>query len=219
MKIPKNWSEFNKILPEEVELTPAVQEFIIEIRRVTQTNFDAILDVGCSNGRYLILSKKIFEAKELVGIDIIGFKRKKIKFLIGDCHNLPIKNNSFDLVYSLGLLEHFKKEERVKILREQTRVLKTEGYFLLLIPNCTIGSLRLIKVKFLDFFRDWKHFVMDIKNLRNVLRQLGINIVSEKFLGSSLHLGHFMIPIHHYFHNNQILADDFLIIGKKCDSR
>jgi hypothetical protein len=112
-------------------------------------------------------------------------------------------------------LEHFKGEERVKMVKEQVRVLKPGGYLIICIPNCTIGALRLVKVKILDMFRMIKHFTVNINFLNDLLNDLGITIISKKFLGCSLHIRRFTIPTPKIFLNNRILADDILIIGKK----
>jgi SAM-dependent methyltransferase len=45
----------------------------------------------------------------------------------GDARILPFENNTFDLVTSTGLLEHFACPEQ--IVREMVRVLKPEGIF------------------------------------------------------------------------------------------
>lgn len=47
------------------------------------------------------------------------------RFDIGDCLSLPYANHSFDLVFSIGLLEHFQAIETV--LAEQARVLAPGG--------------------------------------------------------------------------------------------
>jgi ubiquinone/menaquinone biosynthesis C-methylase UbiE len=50
------------------------------------------------------------------------------KFDIGDCLNLPYPDNSFDLVFSIGLLEHFQEID--KVISEQVRVLAPGGLFI-----------------------------------------------------------------------------------------
>jgi len=50
------------------------------------------------------------------------------KFDIGDCLNLPYPDNSFDLVFSIGLLEHFQEID--KVISEQVRILAPSGLFI-----------------------------------------------------------------------------------------
>jgi SAM-dependent methyltransferase len=47
------------------------------------------------------------------------------KFDVGDCLSLPYEDSSFDLVFSIGLFEHFEKID--KVIDEQTRVLAPGG--------------------------------------------------------------------------------------------
>lgn len=49
-------------------------------------------------------------------------------FDVGDCLNLPYEDDSYDLAFSIGLLEHFKDFN--KVIQEQVRVLVPEGLFI-----------------------------------------------------------------------------------------
>lgn len=44
------------------------------------------------------------------------------ELVLGDGLHLPFPDKSFDIVYSLGLLEHFEPAEQAQLLREQARV-------------------------------------------------------------------------------------------------
>jgi SAM-dependent methyltransferase len=50
------------------------------------------------------------------------------RFDVGDCLSLPYADNSFDLCFSIGLLEHFVDIDRV--IEEQVRVLDSGGLFI-----------------------------------------------------------------------------------------
>lgn len=52
----------------------------------------------------------------------------KASFIQGDANALELSNDSFDIVYSIGLLEHF--EDVRTPIEEQLRVLKPGGWFL-----------------------------------------------------------------------------------------
>lgn len=52
----------------------------------------------------------------------------KAKFDVGDCLDLPYEDRSFDLVFSIGLLEHFENIEDA--ITEQVRVLDKNGLFI-----------------------------------------------------------------------------------------
>jgi ubiquinone/menaquinone biosynthesis C-methylase UbiE len=63
------------------------------------------------------VAKNIFEESNL-----------KADFVVADAKELPFKDGEFDLVFSIGLLEHF--EEIDSIINDQIRVLKKGGTFI-----------------------------------------------------------------------------------------
>jgi len=77
-----------------------------------------VIDVGVGTGSLLRL---IYEARqpEVVGLDISrnALREAKLRFrpfksesslILGDAFHLPFRNNMFDVVICLGLIEHFK---------------------------------------------------------------------------------------------------------------
>lgn len=95
-----------------------------------------VLDMGCGSGRFTIALAQL-GAKMVTGIDLgktgitIGqkvsenLKLKNIKFLEGNVTSLPFENESFDFVFSKGVLHHTGDLE--KGLDEYYRVLKKDG--------------------------------------------------------------------------------------------
>lgn len=98
---------------------------------------EIILDVACGLGRWALpLSRR---TKYYVGCDI---SKKSLKFVrrnlevdvvLCDGENLPIRNESIDLVFSAHTIEHYPNIE--KGLSEIHRVMKQEGRFLCITPN------------------------------------------------------------------------------------
>jgi ubiquinone/menaquinone biosynthesis C-methylase UbiE len=93
-----------------------------------------ILDVGCGTGGNLTLFNGF-----VVGLDIspqaleLARKRKPDAVLCrGEAENLPFKDESFDLVLALDLLEHLPDD--IKGLSEMYRVLKKGGNALITVP-------------------------------------------------------------------------------------
>jgi len=87
-------------------------------------NGDRVLDLGCGNGRLLELFKN--KDIEYIGIDnsenmieIAKTKYPGANFQVGNVLNLPLKNNSFDKVFSIAVLHHIpSKEFRLKFFQE-----------------------------------------------------------------------------------------------------
>lgn len=95
-----------------------------------------VLDTGCGNGNYIIDTFRQ-ELDWACGVDISPTATKKnicldeIKF--SDLEHIPYKDNTFNFVLSLWVIEHLVKPDRV--FAEIFRVLKPGGYLLLATPN------------------------------------------------------------------------------------
>jgi len=62
-----------------------------------------------------------------------AIRRPDVPTYLLDTRVLPFADNTFDLVFSLGLLEHFSEEERALVLGEQFRVARR--YLLVDVPQ------------------------------------------------------------------------------------
>jgi len=89
-----------------------------------------ILEVGCNVGTQLgILKSQGFN--NLTGIEVQPYAVEKAKslfpdinFLVGSGLNLPFEDNSFDLVFTSGVLIHINPKDLPKIISEIHRVSK-----------------------------------------------------------------------------------------------
>jgi len=98
-------------------------------------NFDiknkTVCEIGAGSGLTLSYLKKL-GASKCTGIDyskeaveMAKSSNKECEFIYGDAFNLSgIPDKHFDLVYSLGFLEHYNKEDQKKLISEQKRVAK-----------------------------------------------------------------------------------------------
>ncbi len=114
-----------------------------------------ILDLGCGSGRNLIyLHNKGFEVE---GIDIArkGIKRIKenlgssVKLKVADIYKrLPYKDESFDAVISVQVLQHNKEPAIKRAIDEIYRILKPGGLiFVTVCGRISKGKVRLFLVK------------------------------------------------------------------------
>ena len=117
---------------------------------VSQNSINAFsLDAGCGPGLYL----KYFKG-ETVAFDInlyfLNLARKNysgqniIHYIAGDIKFLPFRDNVFDFVFNSSVLEHFKQDEIVSVLREFERVSK--GLIQIDCPNCSYLTVVLPKI-------------------------------------------------------------------------
>ena len=93
-----------------------------------------VLEGGCGNGRHTQFAKE--NAKLIVSIDpsdaiYVAAKNlnhaRNVVFIKANLVNLPFAENSFDLIYSIGVLQHTGNPEQV--LKEVNRCLKSNGVF------------------------------------------------------------------------------------------
>ncbi len=95
-----------------------------------------MLEVGCGSAFVsLFFAKYGYEVdcvdinKNILKIAMNNFKKENVKghFVAADAKKLPFKNNTFDVVTSFGLMEHF--EDPLLVFKEMQRVLKPKGLF------------------------------------------------------------------------------------------
>lgn len=97
-----------------------------------------MLEGGCGTGNYLAYYN--YRGRRVVGLD---FAQKTLKTLhkrqsdldlcAGDVSRLPFADETFDLYYSGGVVEHFEGGAE-KSLEEARRVLKKDGVLLISVP-------------------------------------------------------------------------------------
>ena len=95
-----------------------------------------VLDIGCGHGQTLTYFQK--RGALPYGVDMSpesvrvarqhGFEVEE-----GDCCALPYPNESFDVVFSIGVVEHFQATK--KAIAEHIRVLRQGGKAIIIIPN------------------------------------------------------------------------------------
>lgn len=96
------------------------------------------VDVGCGNGKYLAVNKKLF----ILGSDystglidqakLLHHKEECNDIIVADGMNLPHKRDTFDFAISIAVIHHFADEaRRVDAIAEILRVLKPSGQALI----------------------------------------------------------------------------------------
>jgi len=198
----KTWN----FIAKEFELTRHYSWDLEEYAKFTRPGMK-ILDLGCGNGRLIELLKDrkidytgIDNSKELIGL--AKGKYPNQKFLIGNALNLPFKNNSFDVIYSIAVFHHIpSKKLRLKFLKEARRVLKKDGKIVLTVWNLwqrkylsSIVKYSLLKLTgkskldFGDLYIPWQnkyqryHHAFTKRELVKLFKKAGFNIEKRKYL-------------------------------------
>lgn len=133
----RSWGQYKKSL-----LDISIENYrFLRVAKFINTNSE-VMDLGCGyNAEFLnFISSKI---KHGVGIDIsVAGKSKKnnITLLKGRAdNNIGLKDNSFDTVTALALIEHLENPR--KMLEEAHRLLKKDGILFLTTPDKKSKSL------------------------------------------------------------------------------
>jgi GT2 family glycosyltransferase/ubiquinone/menaquinone biosynthesis C-methylase UbiE len=99
-----------------------------------------VLDLACGTGYGTALLAEA--GAKVTGLDISSeaiktakarYQRPGVKFLIGDCYNLPFEDGSFDVIVANEMIEHVDQHDA--LLAEVKRVLADDGLFLVSTPN------------------------------------------------------------------------------------
>ena len=103
-----------------------------------------VLDLGCGWGR--VLKPVMDRGADAIGFDIsqkmLVLAREHLKkkgqshvLVRGDGTALPFRENSFDMVYSLLVLQHLSKKNGLEVFREINRVLKPDSPAYIRVPG------------------------------------------------------------------------------------
>jgi len=160
-----------------------------------------VLDIGSADGVFSKVILDATQAKELIGIEALQKsvdwankhwkKEKRLKFTVGNAHKLSFKNNFFEAVYILEVLEHVS--DPLLVLKEIKRVLKKDGYAILLVPT----DSNLFNIIWYIWTKFWRGKIWDdchIQSFKNdslitLSKKAGFKIeVDKKFIFGMLQL-------------------------------
>lgn len=136
----KFWDE--KIIgnKQTVKIDPMTKDRINSTVKFIDKSSDKILDIGIGYG---LIEEKINKTRKkikLYGIDISNkgvnkAQKKHIgQFKVGSVLKIPFKNNFFDTITILEVLEHILPTDTFKAFKEIRRVLKTNAQLIISVP-------------------------------------------------------------------------------------
>ncbi|MBF0532475.1 MAG: class I SAM-dependent methyltransferase [Candidatus Omnitrophica bacterium] len=194
-----------------------------------------VLEIGCSSGRWLRWFEKEYGA-QVYGVDLNPVQASKVdRFILGDGLNLPLLDGTFDIVFSLGLIEHFPDvQTRERLVAEHVRVAKQKtGVIWIGLPNMNF-SLSCLWTKFYyDHILGYQHYRVTSQEMFRHFRHGHVQILRSRFLGwfPAILMRHLTRRLCHHdlslagapagrwwekkLFEHSWTADDFLIIGRK----
>jgi ubiquinone/menaquinone biosynthesis C-methylase UbiE len=114
--------------------------YLQALSNLAQTNTGTYLDIGCGKGELVIYHARL--GGNAVGIDYSDAAieicrntlknestavKRRAQFQVADTTKLPFKDEAFDVVFFLDVIEHLTKAQTEKALHEIKRVLKKGG--------------------------------------------------------------------------------------------
>jgi len=138
-----------------------------------------ILDIGCGEGFFLYYIKSI-GYNNIIGVDISSEQVAIAKKYLGDVNVLEIDfidylantEDSFDFIILDNVLEHFRKEEVVNILKLIFNKLNKEGRLVIFVPNG--GSPWGMPLTYIDFTHET---VFTPQSMIQILNTIGYKII------------------------------------------
>lgn len=140
------------------------QRFALEMVEAGVPRASKVLDAGCATGE--MATRLMRRGYEVWGLDIaepmIRCARERCpsdRFRVGDVEQMPFRDNTFDAVVCLGVIEYLDTDERA--LREMWRVLKPGGRAVVSTPSavCPLYHLDRVLVHLLGAARPLVHLV------------------------------------------------------------
>ena len=149
-----NWSEIYYKQPFRRLTDVSHNDLIKTIRELRPKR---ILEVGCGFGRNLkLICQNLNEPQRILGIDLsesflkkaTGYINKDVNLICADITQLPVANNSFDLVFTYGTLMHVSHDNIEKAVSELKRVCAKD---LIIIEEVLTGVTKKNKMKLNDY--------------------------------------------------------------------
>jgi ubiquinone/menaquinone biosynthesis C-methylase UbiE len=164
------YSNDNRVLRHVLKMTNLEGKRVLEVGAGTGRDSFGMVEHGASvfmldySKNSLNIIKNI-ATDEKVDVNPVG----------GNAFALPFANDSFDLVFHQGLLEHFREKEANALLKENIRVLKSGGLLLVDVPQRyhIYTVMKHILIAFDKWFAGWER-EFSVRELDMLLRSLGV---------------------------------------------
>jgi len=167
--------------------------FVVNITKKYLPRGSLILEGGAGlahNSWYLHLAGYRTIALDFAQKTVMFLKqhRPEVCLLLGDVRDLPLKDESVDGYWSLGVIEHFYEGYGV-ILSEMHRAIKKGGYLFLTFPH--MSKLRKTKAKRglykewtenRDLIVDFYQFALDENQVSRKLENYGFKLIHKRYV-------------------------------------
>ena len=193
-KMAEDWEKYwrkDNILTKIVEFMRIHYFADIPIAYLGNVKDKIVLEAGCGTSESLARIAR--KAKKVVGIDVsknalleskANFEKNKVtkekySLTLGTIENMKFKDNTFDITFNTGVIEHFDDDKiSNKPVEEMIRVTKKGGKIIILVP-CTYSPFYLYylisRIPGLSKLYPWEeHRFYTFKMFRDQLNELNV---------------------------------------------
>lgn len=175
---------------EDILNEPSHQEIADNVQLVIPLNGRTVLEAGCGSGGTGMSLAQYGAKMTLIDISpeslelsnrLFQHQGLRAEFVAGDLFHLPFPDRSFDIVGSFGVLEHFKQQEIIAILREFRRVAIKD--VVVTVPNARCAFYRIAKW-FAEKTGTWQYgYEKPEFTMSSYMGSAGINFKKEYSIG------------------------------------
>lgn len=131
---------YNKPTSFQTEFNVLLQKVIVD------NNFSSAIEIGCEAGISLMLLNNVLAKSTFLDYDHtilekvqLAAKSLQLKNTETICEDMftmnSIQDETYDLAYNSGVIEHYTKEVRTNAIKSYTRITKKGGYVIVAYPN------------------------------------------------------------------------------------
>ena len=163
---------------------------VLEVVRGHVAPYQSALEVGCGGGYWLALFAEQLKL-QVYGLDysLVGCQQAQSRLIQegassrivqGDAIDAPYMSQAFDVVFSLGVVEHYKDPS--KILEAMVALLKPGGTLVVSVPNMKGLNGHLYRVTDKELFR--RHVLIEPKHLVRSCEALDLRVRYSGYVGT-----------------------------------
>lgn len=148
-----------------------------------------ILEVGCGSGRLSARAARLLEAKVVamdISADQLRYARNLCMAIGTSCSltqasgfEIPFTDNSFDVVMSEGVIEHFEPNATKLMVDEHARVCRSGGKVIISVPNVLNLPLSYHKWRVGKNFVAYPERSYSVWKLQTLMRNCSLKIVAK----------------------------------------
>lgn len=181
-------------------LSQAILDFLLE--KCAPVQGKTILEAGSGSGRISYHLAKLGAEVTLLDFSESALHQSQIyfqqhnvngKFIKASIEEMPFPDETFDVVWNAGVLEHYPFSSQLKQIKEMARVLKPQGLLIVLAPNAACIFYRVAKWV-LEVTGKWRFgYENPFWSLRPLLESAGLEVIGEEPLAFNVALDYIKI--------------------------